>query len=159
MRALTVKQPWAAAMFMAEQPKNVENRTWSTDYRGDVAVHAGKAVDRTSFVFTSGLVLADDMVTSGFLGVVRLVDVHKQYTSACYDARCEDNVWAEFGREFKTEDENDVDDSDPKPIYHWMLDSPRPFETPVSCSGSLGLWTPKLWMLEDIYEQLRTVTP
>jgi hypothetical protein len=39
LRALTICQPWAWAI--ATGIKRVENRTWSTRYRGRLAIHAG----------------------------------------------------------------------------------------------------------------------
>jgi hypothetical protein len=41
MRGLTIRQPWAAAI--ARGLKRVENRTWSTAYRGRLLIHAGKS--------------------------------------------------------------------------------------------------------------------
>jgi hypothetical protein len=41
MRCLSVRQPWAWAIIHAG--KTIENRTWSTSFRGRVAIHAGKA--------------------------------------------------------------------------------------------------------------------
>jgi len=43
LRILTVRQPWASLIVMGHKP--VENRTWRTDYRGDVAIVAGRAID------------------------------------------------------------------------------------------------------------------
>ena len=43
MKCLSIKQPWAAAIVHG--PKRIENRSWSTTYRGPLALHAGKAVD------------------------------------------------------------------------------------------------------------------
>ncbi len=40
MKALTVRQPWAWAIIHAG--KNIENRSWRTDYRGPLLIHAGK---------------------------------------------------------------------------------------------------------------------
>lgn len=37
-RALTIHQPWASLIACGE--KTVENRTWSTSYRGPVLIHA-----------------------------------------------------------------------------------------------------------------------
>lgn len=39
MRALSIRQPWAWAITYGWKP--VENRKWSTRYRGPVAIHAG----------------------------------------------------------------------------------------------------------------------
>ena len=42
-RILTVRQPWATAII--RYGKDVENRTWMTDYRGRVWIHAGLKSD------------------------------------------------------------------------------------------------------------------
>lgn len=42
MKALTLTEPWATLMTFGE--KNVETRSWSTKYRGLVAIHAAKAM-------------------------------------------------------------------------------------------------------------------
>lgn len=39
MRALTIHGPWAWAI--AAGHKTVENRSWTTNYRGTLAIHAG----------------------------------------------------------------------------------------------------------------------
>ena|SRR6266536_1876555 len=44
MRALSVRQPWAN--LIASGRKTVELRTWSTDYRGLLAISAGRTIDR-----------------------------------------------------------------------------------------------------------------
>jgi hypothetical protein len=40
MRTLSILQPWA--WLIANGHKDIENRTWSTAYRGRFLVHAGK---------------------------------------------------------------------------------------------------------------------
>lgn len=40
MRALSILQPWA--WLIVNGYKNIENRTWSTKWRGEFLVHAGK---------------------------------------------------------------------------------------------------------------------
>ena len=40
MKALSVRQPWA--WLIAHGYKDVENRSWSTKFRGRVYIHAGK---------------------------------------------------------------------------------------------------------------------
>ncbi len=46
MKALSVKQPWAWAIFHG---KDVENRTWTTNYRGPLLIHASKAFDEAGY--------------------------------------------------------------------------------------------------------------
>lgn len=38
MKALSIRQPWA--WFIVHGGKRVENRSWKTDYRGPVLIHA-----------------------------------------------------------------------------------------------------------------------
>ena len=40
MKALTISQPYAS--MIAAGQKWIENRTWCTDYRGSLAIHAGR---------------------------------------------------------------------------------------------------------------------
>jgi len=40
MKALTLTQPWAT--LVAIGAKTIETRNWSTDYRGELAIHAAK---------------------------------------------------------------------------------------------------------------------
>lgn len=44
MKAITIIQPWATLIAIGE--KNFETRSWATRYRGPLAIHAGKKVDR-----------------------------------------------------------------------------------------------------------------
>lgn len=44
MRALTLFQPWA--QLIADGQKTFETRSWSTSYRGPIAIHAGRTIDR-----------------------------------------------------------------------------------------------------------------
>jgi hypothetical protein len=40
MKAITLYQPWATLVAMGK--KRIETRSWSTNYRGPLAIHAGK---------------------------------------------------------------------------------------------------------------------
>lgn len=44
MKALSIKQPWA--WLICRGLKDIENRTWSTPFRGRIYVHAGASVDQ-----------------------------------------------------------------------------------------------------------------
>ncbi|MEK8205781.1 ASCH domain-containing protein [Paenibacillus sp. FSL L8-0696] len=44
MKAITILQPWATLIALGE--KRFETRSWSTKHRGELAIHAGKQVDR-----------------------------------------------------------------------------------------------------------------
>jgi hypothetical protein len=44
MKALTILEPWAS--IIACGAKQIETRSWSTKYRGSIAIHAGKDQDK-----------------------------------------------------------------------------------------------------------------
>ena len=43
MKAITIKQPWAS--LIVHGIKDIENRSWSTKFRGRVLIHAAGVVD------------------------------------------------------------------------------------------------------------------
>ena len=47
MKALSIRQPWA--WLIVNGWKNVENREWSTRFRGRFLVHAGKGMTRADY--------------------------------------------------------------------------------------------------------------
>jgi hypothetical protein len=111
MRILTIKQPWAHAIIFGG--KDVENRTWSTAYRGPVAIHAGMSYDeagRDVVVEAPPATLIDRGV---IIGVTHLVDVVRDSPSA----------WAEQGED----------------VFHWVLANPMPLRVPIAFKGALGL--------------------
>lgn len=63
--ALSIRQPWAGRIVSGR--KDVENRTWTTTYRGPVLIHAGKQPDREEDGPYGEL--------GGIVGVAELVDV------------------------------------------------------------------------------------
>lgn len=44
MKAITIIQPWATLIAIGE--KRFETRGWATRYRGPIAIHAGKKVEK-----------------------------------------------------------------------------------------------------------------
>ena len=44
MKVLTIKQPFAT--LISEGLKEYEFRTWKTNYRGEILIHAGKGIDK-----------------------------------------------------------------------------------------------------------------
>lgn len=142
MKALTVQQPWAWAIFHG---KNIENRTQLWKYRGPLAIHAGQrwseggeesAPVREAFrnqhrEYNGPRLPRWRFVMGAIIGVVDLVDAHEAYYdngepvqySAC-DLNCE--PWGESG----------------PGVNHLVLSNARRLPVPLLCRGSLGLWTP-----------------
>jgi hypothetical protein len=47
MKALSIRQPWA--WLIVNGHKDIENRSWSTKFRGRVLIHAGKEMTDAEF--------------------------------------------------------------------------------------------------------------
>lgn len=52
-KALSIKQPWA--WLIVNGHKDIENRDWTTRFRGEVCIHAGKKEDGEAAACLSGL--------------------------------------------------------------------------------------------------------
>ena len=129
MKAITVQQPWAWAI--AYGGKRVENRTWSTTYRGPLAIHAGKRIDRGVEDLVAGLAGVDTLpgkvnILGAIVATATLVAVHRSGR----EPNC--SPWAAHGQ------------------YHFVLDHVRPLATPIACNGALGFWDVPAGVLEQV---------
>jgi len=130
--ALTLHRPWPGLIFFAG--KDIENRSWTTRYRGPLYIHAGKTWDDDALDFAARIPIADGTSASnwvshatalhptGIVGVVDLVDVIEAHTSP----------WAVPGQ------------------YHWCLENRRVFILPVPCRGMQGLWHPPVELRDQL---------
>lgn len=122
-RVLSIHGPWAWAIVFGG--KNVENRSWSTPYRGTILIHAssrklgGKALAevREALADLTRKALAKiptEFPRSQIIGMVELVDCTTDHPSS----------WASLGS------------------VHWVLKRPRPLAEPIAgVDGKLNLWT------------------
>lgn len=129
MKALTISQPWASLIASGE--KFIENRTWSTDYRGQLAIHAGKGTQylkkKELAEFPNGCIIA----------VARLVDCipRSMMIQKCGSGRSGDiafttkRTWRELLSHKHCEG----------PIC-WILADVEELATPVVINGTMGLW-------------------
>lgn len=65
-KAVTILQPWAHLIVHGD--KRVENRTWKTDHRGPLYIHAGKSRQHCEGIDTSG------MAFGAVVAIANLVD-------------------------------------------------------------------------------------
>lgn len=108
IKALTIRQPFASLVMAGV--KTTENRTWRTNYRGRLLIHAGARDDRDAMREHGHLL--DDYPRGAILGSVELVDIVRDSSSP----------WA-------------MPDS-----FHWILSDARHYDVPIPCKGRLGLW-------------------
>ena len=91
---LSVRQPWAWAIFHG---KDIENREWKTHYRGRLYIHAAKTFDDAGYLWlfnrmhllNAPLPPEDAFLLGGIIGQVLIDAVHP--------ARRLDSPWAEVG--------------------------------------------------------------
>lgn len=126
-KALSVKQPWAELICLGI--KDIENRTWKTNFRGRVYVHAPVAEDKKSPLSKEREEATDHIEEFSFkksaiIGEVDIVDCIKNSNS----------IWADKG----------VD------IWHWKLENAVFYDKPITpIKGKLGIWNINLENLLD----------
>ena len=64
MRTLSLTQPWAS--LIAFGAKTIETRSWATDYRGLIAIHATVSFPRYAQEFASGPVAGPVLAAHGY---------------------------------------------------------------------------------------------
>lgn len=152
MRILTVRQPWAWAIIHGG--KDVENRVRNIagDYRGPVAIHAGKEWDGQADTGFAPPILnltmdahrneidsARDYFPWGkfgaIIGVVDLVDMHHAAECVYVGPVVED-----FDGNFVSQEVAYCSPwADAENVYHLVLANPRPLAVPIPYKGALGL--------------------
>jgi len=142
MRVLTVKQPHVSLII--EGIKNIENRTWKTNFRGRVLIHAGAKYDDRhrdhSLIFTKDQfteversnLLNKSLPLSSIVGSVEIVDCVINHPS----------VWAEKSYiEHGNESDADAGSHNNETIYNWVLANPIKFDKPIeNVKGKLSFW-------------------
>lgn len=133
MKALSIKQPWAS--LIAHGIKDIENRTWKTNFRGKIFIHASaKSVGVPIELLNEDQIRALQhgfcefrYPKSAIIGEVDIIDCIINHPS----------IWAE-----KTHyNEDDFDVEDPKPIWNWVLANPVLYDKPIlNVKGKLSFW-------------------
>jgi hypothetical protein len=129
MKAITVHQPWAA--LLAHGVKRYETRGWSTNYRGPIAIHAGKSKEGLDFLLHDELAyyvneagLSAEIQTLGaILAVGELTHIYR----------------SEDMRDHLTDIELDLGNyADGR--FGWEISNVQLLPAPVFVAGKQGLW-------------------
>lgn len=154
IKVLTVKQPWAHLIVNGyrlddgrHEYKPVENRSWKTDYRGQLYIHTSKQMDwealewlewerkavamelKKHFKLQQAVCCCRNKLHpdtldqfGAIIGRVELVDCVRNHPSE----------WAEAG------------------MWHWVLRNPTPI-VPIPARGQLQLWEYDAPLIETEY--------
>lgn len=128
MKVITLIQPWATLVALGE--KRIETRSWSTNIRGEIAIHAGKKVDKSVFnrpfysdIFRKYSITPENIITSSIIAVCKIVDVKR------------------------TEDLTDVISNQERAFgnygpnrFGWILEDIKSIEPIQGVKGMLGFW-------------------
>src|SRR6266542_3775250 len=127
--AISVRQPWAELLVTGQ--KSIEIRSWATDYRGRMWLHAGLKRDpelEHRFGFKA-------LYTGGFIGSIKLVALVPMTRDRWMQWRDRHLDPGEFRNG----------------LIAWIVDRPRRFPMPVPSKGQLGLFNPP----DEVIQQLK----
>lgn len=134
MKTLSIKNPWAALIALGF--KDVENRSWYTNYRGKILIHSSSKPDsrftKMSDINKLNLLsesqkiqLLHNTMNSAIIGEVFIYDCINNSNSA----------WAEPDQ------------------FHWILKEPKLYKHPIfNVKGSLSFWNydiPEIYICES----------
>ena len=121
MKVLSIREPWASLIVSGY--KEYEFRTWKTNYRGKILIHASKNLEKDNIVRFKGINL---VYKPGFIiGEAELVD--------CI------SVTKEFEDDLIRKNEIVYGASKGRSGYAWKLTNIRRIN-PIEVKGKLGLW-------------------
>jgi len=125
MKAISLTQPWASLVALGH--KKIETRSWTTRYRGPLAIHASKRFPPSARVFAIEEAGLDRLPKRLPLGAIIA-------TATLKDIRKTEEVVNEISGL-----ERRLGDYSPG-RYAWMLEDIRVLPDPVPCKGALRLW-------------------
>lgn len=166
MKALTLTQPWAT--LVAIGAKKIETRSWSTTYRGPLAIHAAKGFPDTAQVLcfnepfrtvlkakTSIDIIWDkvrkesDFPLGCIVATCELVDVRKIHIPVGIEkitlppGKAWGWEWYEpsgIRHLFEHSEQERAFGDYTEGRYAWLLHNIQPLPVPIPAKGALSLW-------------------
>lgn len=134
MKALTLTQPWASLVAMGV--KTIETRSWSTRYRGPLAIHAAVAMPPEAISFA-----VEERAAHGWLppyvdlprgAIVAVVELLACVRTEDFDPGGPTRQWEDGYGDF----------SPGRFAWVFAREDGRRIElpAPIPCRGALGLW-------------------
>lgn len=122
MKVLTIKEPWATLII--DGYKKYEFRSWKTNYRGKLLIHAGKSLEKAQY------------------------EKFKDYNLKCScgeiigEAILSDCILVsdDFDKKLKQIDNIVYGNGGHVQKYAWKLENIVKYDNPIKINGKLGLW-------------------
>lgn len=122
MKALTIKEPWATLII--DGYKKYEFRSWKTNYRGKILIHAGMSEEKDilkkfkdyNLNCSKGMIIGEALLTDCIL-------VTKEFEEELL--KIDKTVYGRESHEMK---------------YAWELENVIKYDKPILIKGKLGLW-------------------
>lgn len=128
IRALTIQPPWSDLIALEDElAKRIENRVWTTRWRGTLLIHGGLTLDKQALALPAVReALPDDYqpVQGYVVAIADLTGIHAD------DGEC--TRWSARG------------------CFHWQLSNVQPLQDPVHATGAQRLWKPSRQLLDAI---------
>lgn len=140
MKVLSIKQPWASLIALGIKP--IENRSWKTNFRGRIYIHASAKVVNVAPIDLLSTDQRKEVLSkyhkgvfpwfnpvSAIIGEVDIIDCVMNHPS----------IWAEKGKVVNTNGYGHTEKY--KPIYNWVLANPVSYDNPIlNVKGKLSFW-------------------
>jgi len=122
LKVLTIKEPWATLII--DGYKKYEFRSWKTNYRGKILIHAGMSLERDmlerfkdyNLKCTKGAIIGEAEITDCILVDEEFNEKIRKINPIVY------------GRSNHVEN------------YAWKLENVIKYDKPIPVKGKLGLW-------------------
>ena len=122
MKVLSIREPWATLIINGH--KEYEFRSWRTNYRGKILIHASKSMEKEN--------------------VIRFQDLKLYYNPGFIigEAEIEDCILVtkEFENNLINKNELVYGASRNRAGYAWKLKNVKILKNPIEAKGRLGLW-------------------
>lgn len=122
MKVLTIKQPYASLII--NEYKKYEFRSWKTNYRGKILIHAGMSIENNMLERFKQYNL--EYIKGAIIGEAELVDCIL--------------VDEEFNEKLKDINPIVYGRSNHDQTYAWKLENIKKYDKPIYVKGKLGLW-------------------
>ena len=122
MKVLTIKEPWATLII--DGYKKYEFRSWKSNYRGKILIHAGMSYE------------------SDMLEIFKNYDISCSKGEIIGEAELTDCILVdeEFEKELLNLDSTVYGRSPKVGRYAWKLENIVKYDTKIPVKGKLGLW-------------------